>query len=701
MSGLSEGAVTLVEGASFCISAAFGDISPGSAQGLFYRDSRYLSCWQLRLDGDIPQLLSTIAKDPYSATFVGRGRPVDGEADSNLLIVRNRYVGDGMREDLFVRNLGRTSIDCVITITMGADFAHLFEVKESRVKPPTDLLVDVQESSVNFRRNWPDKSRGTHVKFSSDAQLEVRSATFNISVPPKSEWSTCFEVHLEMDELSINPRYRCGQPVEEAAPAFESREWKELTPRLVGGSGAMRRALVQSGQDLGALRIFDPSDPERTVLAAGVPWFMTLFGRDSLFASWMSLPVDPSIAASTLVALARYQGSVEVLDTEEQPGRILHEMRWGMNHFTSKESGDLYYGTADATPLFVMLLGELSQWGIAPDLLARLLPHADRALEWIELYGDRDGDGFVEYERATPRGLANQGWKDSWDGVNFSDGSLAEAPIALCEVQGYVYAAYRCRAQMASELGDLETAAKYTDKAEQFKVAFNEAFWISDRGYFAIGLDRDKKQIDSLTSNIGHCLWSGIVDADKAEQIARHLMSPEMFNGWGIRTLASTMGAYNPVSYHNGSVWPHDTAIAAAGLMRYGFVKESYQLVSALLDASQSFEGRLPELFCGFDRREFPAPVRYPTSCSPQAWSAATPFSLLRTVLRFDPSVPHHMLWIDPVVLEDFDEFRVENISLGSSALTVIVTPAGTTLEGLSPDMKVVEHARYPLRGAT
>jgi glycogen debranching enzyme len=326
----------------------------------------------------------------------------------------------------------------------------------------------------------------------------------------------------------------------------------------------------------------------------------------------------------------------------------LHEVRFGREAKLALGGGEAYYGTADSTPLFVALLGELHRWGLADAELHALLPPADRALSWIDTYGDLDGDGFVEYRRATDRGLVNQGWKDSVDGVNDAAGRLAAPPIALAEVQAYVYAAYLARSSIASAAGDDRTAATYQSKAETLKAAFNEQFWLPDRGWYAIGLDGDKRALDALTSNMGHCLWCGIVDDDKAPAVAHHLLDPRIWTGFGVRTLASTMGAYNPMSYHNGSVWPHDSAIAAAGLMRYGYVAEAQRLALGLLEAAHLFDGRLPELFCGFDRADFPSPVPYPTSCSPQAWAAAAPVLLMRTLLRFEPDIPAGRIGLDP-----------------------------------------------------
>jgi glycogen debranching enzyme len=344
-----------------------------------------------------------------------------------------------------------------------------------------------------------------------------------------------------------------------------------------------------------------------------------------------------------------------------------------------------------------MLLGELRRWGLAADVVDSLLPAADEAMKWIEDYGDRDGDGYVEYQRATDRGLANQGWKDSWDAIRFADGRLARGSIALCEVQGYVYGAYLARAHFADELGDAATAARFRSRAAALKTAFNRDFWLEDRGWFAMGLDGEKRPIDALASNIGHCLWTGIVDQDKAQAVADRLLSPEMFSGWGIRTLASNMVGYNPLGYHVGSVWPHDNAIIAAGLTRYGFVDEAHRVIVGMLDTAGFFGGRLPELFGGLSRDDVPFPVSYPSSCSPQAWAAASPLLFLRSILRLDPWVPHGKVWIDPQLPKAIGRLRVDRIPLAGRRVTVDVEHESVTVEGLDDGIELVLHPRDPL----
>lgn len=690
MKSLAGGSITLVEGASFSISCLNGDIEPGSAQGLFFEDTRFVSTWRLRLDDAELQSLASIPHHPFAATFVSRGQPRAGQTDGTLFVERVRYVGNGMREDLVVRNFSREPAACSIAFELEADFAHLFEVKENRVRVRGNHSVAVAASVMTFAYENREVSRRIEVEFPPDARVTPGLARLDVVVPAGGQWRTTLEFRLVVDGEPVELRYDDGDSVELSTPVTRLRAWESTAPRVHTDDEGVNATFLQSQRDLGALRIFDPEHPERAVIAAGAPWFMTLFGRDSLITSLMTLDVDPSLATSTLLTLARMQGERIDALTEEQPGKILHEVRRGLTTVADAREGSVYYGSIDATPLFVVLLGELFAWGVADEVLAQLLPHADRALEWIKRFGDRDGDGFVEYQRATERGPANQGWKDSFDGVSFASGRLAEAPIALCEVQGYVYSAFRARAEIARKLGDAQVAREFEDRAERLKIAFNERFWLEERGYYAMGLDGEKSPIDSLTSNIGHCLWAGIVDDDKAKRTAEQLCGPAMFTGWGIRTLASTMGRYNPVSYHSGSVWPHDSAICAAGLARYGFLEEAEAVTVGLFEAAEAFSGRLPELFCGFDRGAFPIPVPYPASCSPQAWASAAPFWLLRaSLLRLEPSVPDGTVTCAPVVPSGFGALLVENLLLGGARVSIRATGTTAEVSGLPESLRL------------
>ena len=693
----AAGSVTLVEGATFCICARSGDIRPGAEQGLFFRDTRFLSRFQLRVDGLELETLGAQCPAPYAGTFITRRPPKAGTADSTLLVVRHRYVGNGMREDIVVRNLGRETAGVLLLLEVDADFAGLFEVKEGRARRRDAIELSANASDLSLSYQFGADSRAVRVSGDAQAMAVPGQITWQLVVEARADVTVSVQVIPAVDGIEIPPRYAPGQPIETSQPAARHQAWRQAAPLVSTPEERLSSLLGTSAEDIGALRMFDPDHPDRVVVAAGAPWFMTLFGRDSLLTSWMLLPVDPTVALGTLQTLAQLQGDKVDPLTEEEPGRILHEVRSGLDAEMALGGGNLYYGSIDATPLFVMLLGELRRWGLATSEVDALIPHADRALEWMEQFGDRDGDGFIEYQRATDRGLLNQGWKDSFDGINFAAGDLAKPPIALAEVQGYAYAAFLARAHFAREAGDVDVARHWSERARRLKQQFNESFWLPDRGYFAVALDAEKRQVDALASNMGHCLWTGIVEEDKAGSVARHIMSPEMFTGFGVRTLASTMGAYNPMSYHNGSVWPHDNAIVAAGLMRYGFVGEAQRIVLGLLDASEQIGSRLPELFCGFDRQEFNLPVAYPTSCSPQAWSAAAPLYLLRTLLRFDPWVPFGKVWCDPAVPEEFLPLRIDRIDLAGSKVTIDISNDGWHVEGLPEGMVLEPSARHPI----
>jgi glycogen debranching enzyme len=454
-------------------------------------------------------------------------------------------------------------------------------------------------------------------------------------------------------------------------------------------------AVLRSADDLAALRLVDPDHPADLLVAAGAPWYMTLFGRDSLLTSWMALPLDPNLALGTVRSLARIQGTRYDPETEEQPGRILHEVRFARGVSLRLADGDVYYGTVDATPLFVMLVHELMRWGTSTSAIEELRPAVDAALGWIAGWGDPDGDGYIEYGPAQPPQLVNQGWKDSYDSVTFADGRLADAPVALAEAQAYAYAAWRAGAALAAAAGNEPTAADRRARADGLRRNFERDFWLADRDAYALALDRDKRPVDAIASNMGHLLWAGIVaEPDRAAAVARHLTSREMFTGWGIRTLATSMARYNPLAYHNGSVWPHDTAICAAGLRRYGFVEESHLVSRGLLAAADALGGRLPELFAGLTDAEMPVPVRYPTSCSPQAWASASPLLLLRTLLGLEPEVPNGEIEIDPEMPQGATTLNVDDLPLAGLRVGVEVDGDALAVRGLPRGLALIRPGR-------
>jgi glycogen debranching enzyme len=417
-----------------------------------------------------------------------------------------------------------------------------------------------------------------------------------------------------------------------------------------------------------------PGEGERYV-AAGIPWYDTLFGRDSIITSLQLLPIRPQVAADTLSILARLQATAHDAWRDAEPGKVLHELRTGEMALANEIPQTPYYGSVDSTPLFLVLLSEYERWTADLALVDRLWPHALAALEWIDQSGDLDHDGFVEYSRRSERGLINQGWKDSADAIRWADGRLAEGPIALVEVQGYVFQARRGMARLARRRGDAAMAERLEASAEDLRTRFEAAFWLEGPATYALALDGDKRAVDSVTSNAGHVLWSGLASPERAAGVAASLTGPDLFSGWGIRTLSAAMAGYNPISYHIGSIWPHDNAICATGLWRYGFGDEASRVAGALLEATQYFrDARLPELFCGFDRSSSPYPVPYPVACSPQAWAAGATFQLVEAMLGLAPDAANHELELrNPMLPAWLPDVRLENLVVGDAVVDLLV----------------------------
>ena len=691
MSAAETGPVTVVEGTTFCLSSPTGDVVPGTSHGLFFRDARVLSRWELRLDGEAPHPLSVSTPDAYAARFVLRRPPAVGLADSTLLVVRDRAVGDGLQETLTLTNLGREATALTVAVHLGADFADLFAVKEGR---PVGAAFHAEARPDGLVFTSADGNRGLRITATGDPLVTTGSLVWRTVIAPRSSWTTV----VLMQPTAVDRQDSVHLRPEEGPAAVTARrkllDWRRTSSRIDADDPVLAQVLRRTETDLGALRTETAGGHE--FIAAGAPWFMTLFGRDSLLTGWMTLPLNGALALGTLETLARVQGTRVDPVTEEEPGRILHELRLGPGT-QGVLGGSHYYGSIDATPLFVMLLGECLRWGAHPDRVRALLPAADAGLTWIERYGDRDGDGFVEYLRATDRGLANQGWKDSFDAISDRAGRLAEAPIALCEVQGYVYAAYLARAYLAETLeGDAAGAARWRTAATRLRAAFQERFWLPDLGWYALGLDAGKAPIDALASNVGHTLWTGIASDACAATLIDHLA--RLDTGYGLRTLASDMGRYNPMSYHNGSVWPHDTALTVAGLLRYahipGAVELGYRLTEGLLDAAGAFGGRLPELFCGFGRDEFAPPVPYPTSCSPQAWASAAPLLLIRAFLGLDPDVPARRLDLAPRIPPRWGRLNLARLRLGTETVHIHAHPDEASVSGLPEDWAIGEPPR-------
>jgi glycogen debranching enzyme len=680
--------MTLVRGASFAICDRRGDIAGpllggNSVDGVFVGDTRILSVLVLTVDGRRVEPLAFSSRAPYSARFATR------TIDRTLLVLRDLTVGAALRSEYELRNLTDQPMTFEVRIRAESDLADLFAVKEGRATRASADVV-VAEDGLHFvhRGGW----RGAIVR-AVGARMTPMQLEWSVHLAPRQSWFTCIEVSAVRGESEVEPRVRCGAstPVDHAFDGDAA--WRATLTRVSSDVPGLTAAVDQASRDLGALRIAD-ADHSDVVVAAGAPWFMTLFGRDSILTSWMTLVLDPQLGLSTARVLARLQGKATVPETDEQPGRILHEVRFGRGASLALEDGEIYYGSIDATPLFVMLVGELRRWGVPMADLRPLLPAVDRALDWVAGPGDADGDGFVEYERMTDRGLVNQGWKDSFDGLSFADGRLPEPPIALCEVQGYVYAAWLAGAELAEAVGAHAVATSRRLHAEELRLQFNEQFWLPEHGAFAVALDGKKNRVDAITSNMGHCLWTGIADPHNAAGVAGWLASGDMFSGWGVRTLATTMARYNPLSYHNGSVWPHDTAIAIDGLRRAGFIAEAHAITTGLLAASQAQLGRLPELFAGLTPAEVDVPVAYPASCAPQAWASAAPLLVVRSLLGLEPDVPQGELKLNPSLPPGAHTICVEDLRLGQAVVSIEVDDDAVAVRGLPAHFAVVRRGR-------
>ncbi len=627
--------ITLVNGQTFCLSGRSGDFSANPTHGVFFADMRVLSLALLFVNGSPIEPLAVSLGDASSATFVGRSVPAV-HTDPRLLVIRRRRLGSVWHEDLEFLTTGSAPMSVTVELEVAADFADVYALKEGRASSEGQHATEVHPDGLLFGWRLGALHRTAALQVGgADVEVSTRGFTWHLDLGGHDSRIIELDLSVALGASWIERRHHSPRL---PFATDRHRAWMDAVPRLRTSNRTWSGAYERSVADVAALRLHDPSAERRPVIAAGAPWYMTLFGRDALLSSYMAMHIDSDLALGVLEALAELQGTKVDEVTEEQPGRIMHETRTLDVAEPTLTGGSTYFGSVDSTPLFVMVLGELCRWGASTADLERLLPHADRALAWMADFGDRDGDGFIEYDRMSERGLVNQGWKDSVDAIRRRDGSIVNAPIALCEVQGYAYAAHQARAAIADRLGDGATAADQRALAGQLRQRFDEAFWMPEHGWYATALGPDKEQIGSLTSNIGHCLWTGIVGESRAEEVAARLLAPDMFNGWGIRTMSANEAAYDPMSYHCGTVWPHDSALIAAGLRRYGFHDEVRTIAEGLFAAAASWHGRLPELFAGLDRTHVGTPIPFPTSCSPQAWAATSPFLLLRTLLGLEPT---------------------------------------------------------------
>jgi len=649
---MTDDMVRILDGNTFVVSDSRGDIeaSPTDPTGLFAYDTRFLSSWVLTVDGNRLTALSTDDLQYYESRFFlvpGTGTVY---VDAKLSVIRQRVVGEGFRERLTILNHDDKPVDLNVRISAASDFADLFEVKDALEKKGK-YYTRAESDRLLLGYERQTFHRETEITTSEPARITEHGLTFAVHVEPHAEWSTDLRVTpavLWPDGRRTVLSSRSGRKPE--AMDKDLHAWLAAAPKLECDRDQLKLTYRRSLVDLAALRFSPLIAARHSLPAAGLPWFMTMFGRDSIFTSLQALPFVPDLAATTLKVLGRWQGTRVDDFRDEDPGRILHEMRYGELSAFEERPHTPYYGTADATPLYVVLLDEYERWTGDRTLVRALELEARLALEWIDRYADLMGNGYISYRRRNEKtGLENQCWKDSWDSISYHDGRLPGFPRATAELQGYAYDAKLRGARLARlAWNDPAYADRLEAQAADLKRRFNHDFWVEDGKYYALALDADGAQVDALASNIGHLLWSGIVDKSRAKALAAHLVGPRLFSGWGVRTLAEGEGRYNPIGYHVGTVWPFDNSFVAWGLRRYGFKEEAARVAAGILDAAEFFQGRLPEAFGGYHRSVTRYPVQYPTACSPQAWSTGAPLLLLRTMLGLEPLGEH--LVVDPAL---------------------------------------------------
>lgn len=660
------------EGDLFFYSDDYGDLpaDDGRGLGMFTRDTRYLSRLEWKLEG-----IQTVPIDGEADGATSRyrftnregtdeaGKPVGGEW---LDITRKRWIYGGVVYETFsFVNRGNEPIKTHLSLSIDADFADMFVVRgwKGRVGKREDVIRT--ENGVRFSYRGVDGAqRTTDVETAGTPAKVDKDGT--IRFPLRLESNSCRSVHIRYVPGIDGERPQVLEEQQSLLKLEESeREWFVGSPEVNSDWDDFNRMFARGMKDLRML-LTDLGDGPFPV--AGLPIYAVPFGRDSLIAAMQALPVRPEVAKGTLRILAKYQGKKVDAWKDEEPGKILHEIRFGELARSGQIPFAPYYGTIDATPLFLILIAEVYRWTGDLDFVREMVPHALEALNWIDRYGDPAGTGYVSYAMRSSKGIRNQGWKDSEDSVVHRDGRLAEPPIALSEVQGYVHMAKKRWAELFRLLGDPERSERLDREAELLRKRFARDFWMEDEQFVALALDGEGRQVGTVTSNPGHCLMTGILLPEQAERVARRLVEPDLFSGWGVRTKSSACVSYDPDSYHNGSVWPHDNALILLGLKRLGYYREAEKIMRGLIEAAPHFEHRLPELFSGHERGEG-GPLPYPVACSPQAWAAGTAFTILQTILGVEPDPAGKRIHLYPDLPEGMNRLSVRRLRLGKGVL--------------------------------
>jgi glycogen debranching enzyme len=664
---------------TFLVTDQFGDIPEGNtaALGLYHHDTRFLSGLELVVNDVKPLLLHSSTERNYSqiVELTYPFESIDHEGvhrKENVSVQRHRVLSGSLFERIRVRNFGTKTRSLRLTVSFAADFLDIFEVRglvrerRGQVQPPS---VDRSRVVLAYR-GLDGGRRATTLRFSpAPSELDESRAVFALDIEPGQGIELAIEALPEVEGESEG---RATMQQAEERLGREYTRWRKRCTGFTTSNIQLSQFLDRAILDLRMLTAHDDEGTE--YIDAGVPWYSALFGRDALITAYQALAVNSDLAWSTLRGLAARQGKQDDEWREEEPGKILHEMRVGELARSGAIPHTPYYGSVDATPLWLSVLHGAYRWTGDLEAVRELWPNVLSALAWIDEHGDLDGDGYVEYRRRSPKGLENQGWKDSGDAIAHPDGTLAEAPIALVEVQGYVYQAKRNIARLARDLEDPDLADRLEKEADELKERFNRDFWLEDRGFYALALDGSKRPVETLTSNPGHCLWSRIIDEEKAPKVVRRLLSPTLSSGWGIRTLAAKQTPYDPIGYHTGSVWPHDTALIAHGMRRYGFDREARQVLDQLALAGAFFPyARFPEVFCGFSGEEVPVPVQYPVACRPQAWASGAPLLMIRSYGGFSADAPNGKLYIDrPALPAWLHRIEIRGMRVGSARIDLV-----------------------------